>query len=99
MLGRSRWTLRGAPFGRALPILGEATISCEHKCTLRIDEFAYEIICWFFTKFDKRTLLDDVAFVHEHDFVTEICCFRQIMSDEERCLTQAHKNFFEILLQ
>src|SRR5438552_2022175 len=109
---RGRWAPRGASSGpaaaafvvlaeeaRTLPILGEATISCKRKRTLRIDEFTYEIICWLFTKIDKRALLDDVAFVHEHDFITEICCFRQIVSDEERCLTQARENFFELLLQ
>src|SRR4029453_11164171 len=84
---------------RTLPILGGATISCEHKCTLRIDELGNEIICWLFTKIGKRALLDDVAFVHEHDLITEIGCFGQIVSDEERCLTQARENFLEILLQ
>ena len=78
-VGRDRWALGGAPGGRALPILGEAAISCERKRTLRIDEFTYEIICWLFTKIDKRALLDNVAFVHEHDFITEIGCFRQIV--------------------
>ena len=44
-------------------------------------------------------LLNDTAFIHEHDHVSKVRCFRQIMSHEQRCLVQRGEDFFQILLQ
>ena len=82
----------------SLPESGERNFSCQSDASLRVDELGNKGIGRSFAKIGYRTLLYDAAFIHEHDFVAEIGCFRQVMRDEQRGLAQARENFFEILL-
>ena len=52
-----------------------------------------------FAKIGNRTLLNDPAFVHEHDLVAEIGGFGEIVRDQNRGLLQSLENFLQILLQ
>src|SRR6266704_2019432 len=49
-----------------------------------------------FAKIGERTLLDDSAFIHEHDFVSEISGFGEIVGYQKRRLAEAGKNFLQI---
>src|SRR5436309_14147137 len=95
VVGTARRALCGAPpprragSGRALPTLGRATFSCQGEHSLRVDKFGDEIVGWFFAEVGNRTLLDDAAFAHEHDFVTEISRLSEVVRDEQRRLSQA----------
>ena len=50
-------------------------------------------------KIGERTLLDDPAFIHEHDFVAKIGGFGEIVRDQKRGLSQACEDFLQVFLE
>ena len=62
-------------------------------------EFGYEGARGIVLKILNRTLLNDLSFVHQNDFVTEISRFSKIMSHQQCCLIQAGENLLQIFLQ
>ena len=66
---------------------------------MRVDEVAHENASRFRPQIIERPALDDPAFAHEHDFVSEIGGFGQVVRNENRGLVEPRKNFFQVLLQ
>ena len=50
-------------------------------------------------KIDERTLLNDPAFIHQHDFVAEVGGFGEIVRDKKRGLSQAREDFLQVFLE
>src|SRR5467141_2479811 len=90
---------RRSEFDLTIPgLLDSKFVSYQCETSLGVDKFGNEGAGRLFTKIGERTLLDDSAFIHEHDFVSEISGFGQIVGDQKRCLAEAGENFLQILL-
>ena len=63
------------------------------------DEFANEFISRFRAEVCDRTALDNPAFVHERDLITQKGGFSQIVGDEQDGLLKARANFLQIALE
>src|SRR5437773_1264566 len=60
-------------FDQTIPgLLDSKFVSYHCETSLGVDKFGNEGAGRLFTKIGERTLLDDSAFIHEHDFVSEI---------------------------
>src|SRR6516162_2148687 len=73
-------------------------ISLQKDPALRVDELGNERSCWSLPQIGNRAVLNDPAFIHQHDAVGEINCLRQIVSDENHRLTKPRENLLQILL-
>src|SRR5207244_2953231 len=66
-------------FDQTIPgLLDSKFVSYHCETSLGVDKFGNEGASRLFTKIGERTLLDDSAFIHEHDFVSEISGFGKI---------------------
>src|ERR1700720_714916 len=73
--------------------------SCQSQSSLGVNKFGHEIAGWFITEIGERTLLDDSAFIHKNDFISEVSGFGEIVRDQKRRLPEAGEDFLQISLQ
>src|SRR5437016_5806879 len=87
-------------FDQTIPgLLDSKFVSYHCETSLGVDKFGNEGAGRLFVKNGERTLLDHSAFIHEHDFVSEISGFGEIVGYQKRRLAEAGENFLQILLQ
>src|SRR5207253_9242128 len=73
--------------------------SLKGQHSLGVDEFGNKLACRTLLKIDERTLLNDPAFIHQHDFVAEVGGFGEIVRDKKRGLSQAREDFLQVFLE
>src|SRR2546430_8652578 len=87
-------------FDLSIPgLLDSKFVSYHCETSLGVDKFGNEGAGRLFAKIGERTLLDDPAFIHEHNFVPEISGFGKIVRDQKRRLSETRKDLLQILLQ
>src|SRR5437763_14955612 len=95
----SQEPMKRSEFDQTIPGLLNSKFASYHcETSLGVEKFGNEGAGRLFTKIGERTLLDDSAFIHEHDFGSELSGFGTTVRDQKRAVPGAGDNVREIFL-